>query len=112
MNQRRTYVVAYDIRDPRRLLRVHRAMTGLGHPLQYSVFAADLNPGEKAEAIATLTRLIAPDRDDVRVYSVPSALFGAWRGPLLSPAGLIMPSSPAAGLAERLKRRLFGGGRE
>lgn len=36
------YVVAYDIRDSRRLRRVHQVVKDFGFPLQYSVFICDL----------------------------------------------------------------------
>ncbi len=35
---RRCFLVCYDIRDPRRLYRVHKVMKGYGEPWQYSVF--------------------------------------------------------------------------
>lgn len=35
---RRCYLVCYDIRDPKRLRRVHKTMKGYGEPWQYSVF--------------------------------------------------------------------------
>jgi CRISPR-associated protein Cas2 len=107
MNRRRTYVVAYDIRAPVRLHRVHRALTRLGHPLQYSVFAADLMPDEKEAALAMLSRLIDPRRDDVRVFAVPSRPFGAWYGACLART-VLLPLEPAATLAERLRARPFG----
>ncbi len=36
------YLVAYEIRNPRRLRRVHRIVTDHGEPLQCSVFVCDL----------------------------------------------------------------------
>lgn len=44
---RRRYVVAYDIREPKRLRQIHAAMKGFGYPLQYSVFVCDLDGMEK-----------------------------------------------------------------
>jgi CRISPR-associated protein Cas2 len=44
---RRRYVVAYDIREAKRLRRVHATMKGYGYPLQYSVFVCDLDGMEK-----------------------------------------------------------------
>ena len=44
---RRRYLVAYDIREPKRLREVHSAMKGFGYPLQYSVFICDLDAIEK-----------------------------------------------------------------
>lgn len=35
---RRCYLVCYDIREPKRLRRVHRVMKGFGESWQYSVF--------------------------------------------------------------------------
>ena len=107
MNARRTYVIAYDIRDTRRLVRVHRALTRLGHPMQYSVFAADFTPGEKAAALVALGGLMDRQTDDMRIYPVPASPFGGWRGPRLSPGGVSVLPSPAATLAERLSRNVF-----
>ncbi|MDQ6950002.1 MAG: CRISPR-associated endonuclease Cas2 [Actinomycetota bacterium] len=44
---RRRFLVAYDIRDPKRLREVHSGMKRFGYPLQYSVFICDLDPIEK-----------------------------------------------------------------
>jgi len=44
---RRRYLVAYDIREPVRLRKVHDVVAGHGYPMQYSVFVCDLNPSEK-----------------------------------------------------------------
>jgi CRISPR-associated protein Cas2 len=35
---RRCYLVCYDIREPKRLHRVHKAVKGYGEPWQFSVF--------------------------------------------------------------------------
>lgn len=35
---RRCYLVCYDIRDPKRLRKVHKVMKGYGESWQYSVF--------------------------------------------------------------------------
>jgi len=40
------YFVAYDVRDPQRLLQVHKTMKGYGDPIQYSVFVCELNGSE------------------------------------------------------------------
>ena len=44
---RRRFLVAYDIREAKRLRTVHTAMKAFGNPLQYSVFVCDLDPSEK-----------------------------------------------------------------
>lgn len=35
---RQWYLVTYDVRDPKRLRRVHKWLRGYGEPVQYSVF--------------------------------------------------------------------------
>lgn len=35
---RRAYLVCYDVRQPKRLRRVHQVLKGFGEPWQYSVF--------------------------------------------------------------------------
>ncbi len=68
-----TYVIAYDITDPRRLARVHRELREAAFPVQYSVFLATLDTAAIDRLLATLGRLINPSRDDVRAYPLPSA---------------------------------------
>jgi CRISPR-associated protein Cas2 len=43
---RRRYLVAYDIRDDRRLRNVATCMEGYGERIQYSVFVCDLSDQE------------------------------------------------------------------
>ena len=44
---RRRYLVAYDIRDDRRLRAIAACMEGYGERIQYSVFVTDLSDREK-----------------------------------------------------------------
>lgn len=46
MADRTRYLLAYDIRHPKRLRRVHQVARGWGDPLQYSVFVCDLTRAE------------------------------------------------------------------
>ena len=49
MAGRRRYLVAYDVRDAKRLRRVHTAVQAFGWAMQYSVFICDLDPLELVE---------------------------------------------------------------
>ena len=40
------YLVAYDIRDPKRWRRAYKIIRGYGGPLQYSLFRCRLTPDE------------------------------------------------------------------
>jgi len=52
---RNAFLVAYDITEPRRWRRVYRILRGVGDPIQYSIFQADLS---QLERILLLERLL------------------------------------------------------
>jgi CRISPR-associated protein Cas2 len=62
---RQTYVVTYDICDPKRLRRVYKLMLGWGEHLQLSVFQCELNHRELVELRIQLDRVIKPSEDQV-----------------------------------------------
>jgi CRISPR-associated protein Cas2 len=62
---RRTYIVAYDICDDRRLHRVHKTLRGFGDRLQYSVFECQLTPADLARCRHRLGELIDHSVDQV-----------------------------------------------
>ena len=65
--ERHRYLVAYDVRDKRRLRLTHKAMLGVGDPLQYSVFLCDLSRVEFHQLEERLQSLIAGEEDRVLV---------------------------------------------
>ncbi len=62
---RYTYVVAYDVSDPKRLRQVFKTMRGYGDPMQLSVFRCDLNAREMVELRAKLRGIIHHTEDQV-----------------------------------------------
>lgn len=64
------YVVSYDIREQKRLCRVHRAMLGFGEPVHYSVFICHLTSHGKAEMISSLSDLIVADADRIMIIDM------------------------------------------
>jgi CRISPR-associated protein Cas2 len=69
------WLVTYDIADPRRLLRVHRALKKEGTPMQYSVFWVQASRLRMEAIMAQLAGLIDKREDDVRSYPIP---LNAW----------------------------------
>lgn len=63
--KRHRYLVAYDIRDPKRLRRVHRVVKGFGIPFQYSVFVCDLTSAERFDLLTELESIIMQSQDCV-----------------------------------------------
>lgn len=62
---RQTYLVTYDICDPKRLRRTFEIMRGYGDHLQLSVFRCDLSAQERVELRAQLAEVLHMDEDQV-----------------------------------------------
>jgi CRISPR-associated protein Cas2 len=90
LNQVRNWLIAYDIANPRRLQRVHRALCRHAVPVQYSVFAARCSPAKLGIIRAALATLIKRQEDDVRFYPVPEPAHLAVYGRKALPAGLLV----------------------
>jgi CRISPR-associated protein Cas2 len=95
LNQTRSWLIAYDIALPRRLVRVHRFLRDHATPVQYSVFAARCSPTRLGIIRAELARLIEKREDDVRCYPIPepAQLFVFGRKAL--PEGLRLLDGPS-----------------
>lgn len=69
-----TYIVSYDICDPKRLRRVFKAMKGWGIHVQYSVFQCEISKRSLIELQSELDDLIDHHADQVLFINVgPSA---------------------------------------
>lgn len=71
MKPQSVYLIAYDIRDPRRLARVYQLCKRSGLHLQYSVFLVHANPRQIDGLAREIGALIDPRRDDIRIYPIP-----------------------------------------
>ncbi|MBI4618180.1 MAG: CRISPR-associated endonuclease Cas2 [Planctomycetes bacterium] len=60
-----TYLVTYDISNPKRLRRVFRLLEGFGDHLQLSVFRCDLSDVALVRLQAGLAEIIHHERDQV-----------------------------------------------
>ncbi|MCS6891171.1 MAG: CRISPR-associated endonuclease Cas2 [Rhodovarius sp.] len=67
------WIVAYDVRDPRRWRRVFRAMKGRGEWLQLSVFQCRLTRRGAVELRAKLAELVKQDEDHVLLLDLGPA---------------------------------------
>lgn len=71
LNESRRWLIAYDLRDDRRIARVHRLLTKVAVPVQYSVFAARGSQAAMRQLARQIEALIDADADDVRMYPIP-----------------------------------------
>ncbi|MGB4911281.1 MAG: CRISPR-associated endonuclease Cas2 [Candidatus Dechloromonas phosphoritropha] len=92
----RAWIIGYDISDPRRLGRVHRAMVNRAMPIEYSIFLFIGNERQVAECLATVDMLIDGKTDDVRCYPLPSRGLQERIGRATLPAGIHWTGLPAA----------------
>jgi CRISPR-associated protein Cas2 len=67
---RRRYLVAYDIRDDRRLRSVASCMEGYGTRVQYSVFVSDLSDRELVLMRGDLEYLMKLSEDSVMIVDL------------------------------------------
>ena len=66
-----TWLIAYDVCEPRRLARLHRFLAKRAQAVQYSVFTAELSPKERSRLEREIRQRIDPKVDDVRFYPLP-----------------------------------------
>jgi CRISPR-associated protein Cas2 len=71
MNQTDWYLIAYDITDPRRLQRLHRALRKEAMAVQRSVFLVAGSVSRVEGLLDRLETLLDPEEDDLRAYPVP-----------------------------------------
>lgn len=67
----RYYVCAYDIADPKRLVRVQKYLKRRGMPIQYSVFLLQCTAAQLQQWLDEVRRLLDEKMDDVRFYALP-----------------------------------------
>ena len=90
-----TWLIGYDITDPRRLGRVHRAMIRRATPIEYSIFLFIGSESALAECLATAGQLIDPKTDDLRCYALPSRGYQERIGKATLPSGIHWTGLPA-----------------
>ncbi len=67
---RHSYIVTYDICDPKRLRKVHKVLLGFGDHIQLSVFRCELSHRELVELRAALGEVIHREEDQVLFASL------------------------------------------
>ena len=66
----RCYLVSYDVREPRRLRRVHRTLKGYGEAWQDSVFFCRIGPANRQNLETDLCEIINQKLDQVLIIDL------------------------------------------
>lgn len=69
---RRSFLVCYDIRDAKRLRKVHRFMKAYGEGWQYSVFYCTLKPIDRVRLENGLRELVNLKEDQILIVDLGS----------------------------------------
>ncbi|HRP95589.1 MAG TPA: CRISPR-associated endonuclease Cas2 [Rhodocyclaceae bacterium] len=97
VNAPRTWLITYDITNPKRLVRLHRFLRRHATPVQYSVFLFEGSAAQMGRLMADIETRIDKKTDDVRGYQLPARLqidtFG--RGSLPADTHLLSDRSPS-----------------
>lgn len=72
VSERRHWLIAYDVRAPRRLARLHRVVVKSALRVHYSVYLFEGTVTGLRRLLAEIDAEIEPAEDDVRAYQVPS----------------------------------------
>lgn len=88
------YLICYDIRQPRRLQKVHNYLKKIGLPIQYSIFILDGDNKTKVNSLLYLHKLIDRRVDDLRCYVLSDNLFQCRIGCSALPSGIYLSSFP------------------
>jgi len=97
------WIVCYDIRDKRRLIRVNRHLKKWGVPLQYSVFIVQASASRLHRLMLELEALIDTSQDDVRAYRFASGSECHTLGRDMLPDDVLINEAPPARALRRVR---------
>jgi len=68
MAEKCRFLICYDIRDSKRLQRLHRFICDVAFPVQYSIFETELSSVQFEKFQEDLLQRIDPDTDKLTIY--------------------------------------------
>ena len=90
------YIIGYDIRNPKRLQRVHRAMLRHAVAIEYSIFILEGTEKAKDICLEEISSIINEKVDDVRCYPLPSRGLQVRLGKSVMPEGISWTGLPVS----------------
>jgi CRISPR-associated protein Cas2 len=105
-NATASYLVTYDIADPRRLSRLFRFLKKQGLPIQYSVFLVEASATQMGNLMVKIAKMIHPAADDVRAYRLPENGWQITLGASILPDNILPGGTPPDRLTASKLRNL------
>lgn len=90
-----SYIIGYDIANPKRLIRIHRTMKKHATPLQYSIFLLEGSETDVQRCIDRILPLMDAKEDDLRCYPLPKRGDRFRIGKPVLPEGIVWTGLPA-----------------
>lgn len=90
-----SYIIGYDIANPKRLCRIHRAMKNHAMPIQYSIFMLEGSEKDIQNCLDEILPLMNPLEDDIRCYPLPQRGHQFRIGKSVLPEGIVWTGLPA-----------------
>ncbi|GIX24256.1 CRISPR-associated endonuclease Cas2 [Caldimonas sp.] len=95
-NASKTWLVAYDIADARRLRKIHRLLRRAGASVQYSAYSVCAGDDGLHDLLHGLAQHIDEAHDDIRAYHLPAHCKVWTLGCQELPEGIIVDADTAA----------------
>ncbi|PKI12724.1 CRISPR-associated endonuclease Cas2 [Colwellia sp. 12G3] len=73
-----SYLICYDIRNPKRLQKVHKVIIHYGVLLQFSVYYGLMEQHTLKEMVDKLITIINDKEDDIRIYPIHGSTLENW----------------------------------
>lgn len=89
-SKKHNWLLCYDISDPQRLGRIHRYVTKVAIPLQYSVFQLQASHQQLDTIIEELRKIMNEKEDDIRIYPLHKKPKKYTIGDSLFPEGIML----------------------
>lgn len=98
VNTQRAWLICYDIRDPKRLLRLHQYVKTFASQVQYSVYYFEGTLATLRRHLKDVEGYINLKEDDVRAYPIPERVHLETLGRGTIPQGVLLSSAKSPGL--------------
>lgn len=89
------FVIGYDVRNKKRLIRVHRKMLRYAIPIEYSIFVLEGNEESLRRCVSDTMSTLDLRRDDFRCYRLPLSGFQVRVGRSVLPEGVFCTGLPS-----------------